>query len=83
MNAGVDGTGRGIYIFALSLLVCIWSFTIPVELRRAHFCFTDRCAANPTVCENCVTFGQWTDDVKTYYANGGGVKFDFSIEEKD
>ena len=78
-----DGTERGKIIFVMSLLLCIWSFTIPVELRRSHFCFSDRCAANRVACDNCVTFKEWGNDVKNYYKNGGGVHFDFSIEEKN
>ncbi|CAB9524403.1 expressed unknown protein [Seminavis robusta] len=80
----IDGTGRGQYILAFSLLVCIWCFSIPVELRRAHWCFSDRCEQNRSlpVCNNCVTFGEWSNDVAEYYRNGGGVHFDFSVGEE-
>lgn len=82
-KADTDGTQRGIVIFVLAILLNIWSFSIPVEFRRAHFCFTNKCAANPTKCDDCVTFVEWRQGVADYYKNGGGIQFDFSIEQQD
>ena len=79
----INGTERGIPIFVLAIALCIWSFSIPVEYRRAHFCFTERCAANPSRCENCVTWAQWSHGVVEYYQTGGGVQFDLSVAPKD
>ena len=73
---------RGGVIFAITLLLCVWSFSIPVELRRDHWCFTDKCSENRSRCNDCVTFSEWYGKVNEYYANGGGINFDFSIEEK-
>lgn len=73
---------RGSVILAFTFLLCVWSFSIPVEMRRVHWCFTGKCAENRHFCHDCITFPEWYDQVKGYYANGGGVHFDFSIEEK-
>jgi len=73
---------RGGILFGLVFLICVWSFSIPVELRRDHFCFTEKCATNRSRCYDCVTVKEWSGKVREYYANGGGVQFDFSVEEK-
>ena len=75
---------RGNILFAFSLLVCVWSFSIPPELRREHFCFSEKCRLDNTapLCYDCITFSEWTGKVADYYKGGGGIKFDFSIEEK-
>lgn len=78
-----ESESRGNVLLGLALAVCIWAFSIPPELRREHFCFTDKCVENRSYCYDCVTFGEWYGQVKEYYANGGGVHFDFSIEKKD
>merc|ERR1719223_185992 len=74
---------RGNVLFAFVLLVCIWSFSIPPELRREHFCFSERCRSDNTanLCYDCITFSEWRGKVADYYKGGGGVKFDFSVEE--
>lgn len=73
---------RGAYLLSLALLLCVWSFSIPVELRRDHWCFTSQCASNRSACYDCITFGEWFEKVRDYYANGGGIRFDFTVEEK-
>ena len=80
----VDGTGRGVYLLVLSLIVAIWFFTIPTELRRTHWCFSERCEQHPSeyLCYNCVSFGEWKNQVVDYYRNGGGVVFDFTVGEE-
>jgi hypothetical protein len=30
----------------------------------------------------CITAGDWASNVQEYYRNGGGIQFDFSIEEE-
>lgn len=77
-----DSEKRGAFLLVLVLLLCVWSFSIPVELRRDHWCFTSQCASNRASCYDCITFGEWYQKVQDYYVNGGGIKFDFSIEEK-
>lgn len=78
-----ESESRGNVLLGFALAVCIWAFSIPPDLRREHFCFTDKCVENRSYCYDCVTFGEWYGQVKEYYANGGGVHFDFSIEKKD
>lgn len=78
----VESEKRGAVILTIAMFLCLWSFSIPVELRREHWCFSDRCEANRSRCNDCVTFKEWFGKVNEYYANGGGVHFDFSIEEK-
>lgn len=77
-----DSEKRGAFLLVLALLLCAWSFSIPVELRRDHWCFTSQCASNRSSCYDCITFGEWYQKVRDYYVNGGGIQFDFSIEEK-
>jgi hypothetical protein len=76
-----DGTGRGLYILGIVFLACVWCFTVPPEFRRAYIC-SDGCAVNREApqCNNCVTSDEWTAGVKDYYANGGGIQWDFSID---
>lgn len=76
---------RGNYLFGFVLLVVVWSFTIPPELRRTHFCFSRTCRLDNTgkLCYDCTSFGEWATKVSNYYKGGGGINFDFSIEEKD
>jgi hypothetical protein len=83
-NDDMDGTTRGIPILAASLLVCAWSFSIPPEFRRSHICMTDRCVPteNRKYCHDCKTVSELKEGITKYYASGGGVHFDFSIEEK-
>lgn len=76
----ISGQRRGIPLGLLVLAVVIWSFSVPPEFRRAHFCYSDRCTANRSRCYDCVTLAEWTRDVQTYYQNGGGIQWDFSID---
>jgi hypothetical protein len=79
-NQDVYGINRGVILQTITLLFCIWLFSIPPEFRRAHFCFgVESCLANRSKCSDCVTFAEWTEKVTQYYRNGGGVHFDFSI----
>lgn len=77
-----DGSQRGIPLLLGSLMISVWFFSIPVEFRRAHWCFSERCEQNRSfaLCNDCVTFGEWKEGVLDYYRNGGGVQWDFSID---
>jgi hypothetical protein len=74
------GSGRGKVIQVIVLAVCVWSFSIPPEFRRARFCTTTGCVENRASCNDCVTFSEWKIKVVDYYKGGGGVNFDFSID---
>ena len=80
----LDGTGRGSYLLTLVMLYVVWSFSIPVEFRRAHWCFSTTCEHNRSIplCHNCVTVGEWTGAIVEYYRNGGGIQWDFSVGEE-
>lgn len=81
-NAAVEGTGRGLFVMAISLFACVWIFSIPPEFRRAHICTSNRPSSVVVDGSNkCVPLGAWVDDVADYYRGGGGVQFDFSIDQ--
>jgi hypothetical protein len=80
-NAAVDGTGRGLVVMAISLFACVWIFSIPPEFRRAHICTSDRPSVGADGTSTCVPLGAWAEDVADYYKGGGGVHFDFSIDQ--
>ena len=74
----IYGIERGYPILAFSILLSAWFFTIPPEFRRAHFCASDICVQ--TRCNDCVSVAEWVTGIKDYYRNGGGIKWDFSID---
>jgi hypothetical protein len=77
-----DGSGRGKVLLAAVFAACVWLFSIPPEFRRAFICPTDACTSNRAACNQCVTTDEWTTGIKDYYRNGGGVRFDFSIDPR-
>ena len=77
----VQGIGAGTVIFGVVLLLNIWSFSIPVEFRRAKFCSAEQVAEKVDV--HCMTTDQWFGGIANYYENGGGVHFDFSVEGRE
>jgi hypothetical protein len=77
-DVDTDGTGAGKYLLFLVMLVNIWAFSIPVEFRRARFCTEEEVRLNPD--SHCITFDNWKSGIIDYYANGGGVQFDFTVE---
>ena len=81
-SPNVDGTGRGTVIQVIVLLVCVWIFSIPPEFRRAHMCMTEACEQNRAACYDCVTQSEWIDNIASYYKNGGGIQFDFTVGEE-
>mmetsp|Transcript_15898 Transcript_15898/g.43984 ORF Transcript_15898/g.43984 Transcript_15898/m.43984 type:complete len:156 (+) Transcript_15898:32-499(+) len=74
------GLGRGKYLWAIAIAINIWFFSVPVEFRRTRICNEADSAAYP---EKCMTGKQFREGIQSYYANGGGIKFDFSIEGKE
>ena len=74
----IDGSKEGTYFFAAVLVANIWVFTLPTEFRRAHL-YPE---GNAQIYSDPkgMTAKDWAAGVAQYYANGGGIKFDFSIE---
>jgi hypothetical protein len=75
-----DGLAVGVPLLAVVLMISVWFFTIPVELRRARLCTEQQVIDNPQ--SRCMTWDNWTSGVADYYKNGGGLQFDFSIERE-
>ena len=80
----MGGLQRGLPLGVLALAISIWCFSIPPELRRAHWCMSDRCTQHRSLpsCYDCVTFGEWKSSIVDYYANGGRIQWDFSVAEE-
>ena len=74
----VDGSTTGAFLMAFVLLINIWIFSIPTEFRRARICKEEDVVLYPN--KNCITADEWFKGVESYYKNGGGIQFDFSIE---
>ncbi|KAI2513447.1 hypothetical protein MHU86_921 [Fragilaria crotonensis] len=74
----IYGIERGYPILAFFFLLSAWFFTIPPQFRRARFCASDICVQ--TRCNDCVTVTEWVTGIQDYYRNGGGIKWDFSID---
>uniref|UniRef100_A0A7R9ZNG5 Uncharacterized protein n=1 Tax=Craspedostauros australis TaxID=1486917 RepID=A0A7R9ZNG5_9STRA len=79
-NMDTLGTQRGLYLLAIALVFNIWQFSIPVEFRRTRFCSEEQVVLYPD--SNCKTFNQWRSGILDYYKAGGGIQWDFSIEDK-
>ena len=79
--ADTGGLRRGKVLLLLVLIVNVWMFSIPVEFRRARLCNEEDTRLYPD--KHCTTMEAWRMGVVDYYANGGGIKFDFSIEGKE
>ncbi|KAL3756386.1 hypothetical protein ACHAWU_003459 [Discostella pseudostelligera] len=79
-NTDIGGLNNGKYLLLIVLSACIWIFSIPPEFRRARFCTDEDVRLYPE--KHCTTFNAWKTGIAEYYANGGGVHFDFSIEGK-
>jgi len=61
------GIDRGYFLFVPLLFVLIWSFTIPVEFRRARICNEEDSRKYPT---KCMTSDQFKRGISDYYKNG-------------
>jgi len=77
----VGGLREGKYILIFAMLLSVWLFSIPPEFRRARLCSVEDVALYPE--RHCTTFRAWREGVVDYYAKGGGVSFDFSVEGKE
>ncbi len=77
-NADPTGLKRGLVLFPVVVLIATWLFTIPPEFRRARICTEQQVIDNPG--SKCITAGNWVKGVQEYYRNGGGIKFDFTID---
>jgi hypothetical protein len=75
------GLGRGKILLVLAIFANVWLFSIPTEFRRARFCTDDDVSLHPE--KHCTTFGAWRTGITEYYAKGGGIEFDFSVEGKE
>ncbi|KAK1735076.1 hypothetical protein QTG54_014142 [Skeletonema marinoi] len=80
-SSKIDGSVGGTYFLAAVLLANVWLFTIPTEFRRAHL-YPEGNAGLYSDPKG-ITAKDWAAGVAQYYANGGGVKFDFSVEGKE
>ena len=80
-NGYTDGTNVAPFLLVAAFAVCVWLFTIPVDLRRAKICTAQQVIDNPD--SRCVTWDNWTQSVSEYYKSGGGVQFDFSVDKED
>eukprot|EP00613_Pedinella_sp_CCMP2098_P007231 CAMPEP_0171610800 /NCGR_PEP_ID=MMETSP0990-20121206/10262_1 /TAXON_ID=483369 /ORGANISM="non described non described, Strain CCMP2098" /LENGTH=140 /DNA_ID=CAMNT_0012174273 /DNA_START=20 /DNA_END=442 /DNA_ORIENTATION=- len=82
-KAKQESESRGGILLGVALLLNVWSFTIPVELRRANICSSDDTSSG------CVTGSQWASSVGDHYKTcgleGGAdcVHFDFSIAGRE
>ena len=86
-----DSEKRGYVLLALVLLANVWSFTIPVELRRARIC-TDPNARGADMVKvtavdtGCMTSDQWNKKLKEFYSTCGQTKscieFNFDVAGK-
>ena len=74
---------RGNILFAASLVLVLWSFSLPLDLRRTHWCFIDSCVQDRASCYDCLTFGEWCQEVLKFYQStppSNWVSFDFSVD---
>ena len=74
---------RGNILFAASLVLVLWSFSLPLDLRRTHWCFIDSCVQDRASCYDCLTFGEWCQEVLKFYQStppSHWVSFDFSVD---
>lgn len=76
-----DPTGRkrGLILFPVILFIATWLFSIPPEFRRARICTEQQVIDNPS--SKCITAKNWVIGIQDYYRNGGGVDFDFSVDQ--
>lgn len=79
--ADTGGLGSGKVLLLLVLIVNVWMFSIPVEFRQARLCNVEDTKLYPD--KHCTTADAWGMGIADYYVNGGGIRFDFSIEGKE
>ena len=78
-GSNVDGTQEGRILLIISCLAVVWGFSIPPEFRRARICTEEQVAAAAKEA-HCTTFDNWKSELSQYYKDGGGIKFNFSVE---
>jgi len=78
-GSNVDGSKEGRVLLIISCLAVVWGFSIPPEFRRARICTEEQVAAAAKEA-HCTTFDNWKSELSQYYKDGGGVKFNFSVE---
>ena len=78
-GSNVDGSREGRILLIISCLAVVWGFSIPPEFRRARIC-TEAQVAVAAKEAHCTTFDNWKSELSQYYKDGGGVKFNFSVE---
>jgi len=76
----LQGTKAGVVILTFVMVIILWGFTIPPSIRRSTICTDDRCLPNRSRCYDCKTLGELKKEVEDYYAGGGGIKWDFSVD---
>ena len=83
-NFMANPENRGLLLMGFILFLNLWVFSIPPEFRRQPICSQETYEFNQIYNPNndCVTIDVWKDSIAEYYANGGGVQFDFSINPK-
>lgn len=79
-DADPGGLRRGLALFPIVVLFTVWLFSIPPDFRRARICTEQQVIDNPD--SRCITTTNWVGGVQDYYRNGGGLKFDFSIDSE-
>jgi len=75
----ITGTDQGVWLLGLAVICSVWFFTIPTEFRRSRLCDAEQVKLYPE--SKCITPSGWWSGVTGYYANGGGISWDFSLEE--
>jgi hypothetical protein len=76
LGSKIDGTETGKVMLGFVLAICVWTFSIPVEFRRARLCSE----ADAAVYSQCKSASQYVSGISEYYQKGGGIQFDFSID---
>ena len=69
----------GPVLLILVFILNVWIFSIPPTFRRAHLCSERDTNLYP---DKCITAQSWVQGIQDYYRNGGGIQFDFTIEQK-
>lgn len=80
-SSKIDGSVGGTYFLAAVLLANVWLFTIPTEFRRAHL-YPEGNAGLYSDPKG-MTAKDWAAGVAQYYAKGGGINFDFTVEGRE
>jgi len=73
---------NGAILLGAVLVGCMWFFSVPTEIRRAHVCQSD---SDFSKASGCIQPAEWRQLVKDHYATCGEtntcVQWDFSVEE--